>query len=130
MKLGKGINLHLGTNIWNDARGIDLRCGVNAAKIEKIETGVRVTDTDGETREFGAIMFATGRLPNTQGLITDDVGVEMGAAGEIKVDDYSQTNIPSIFALGDVTNRQPHTGGDPRGQWHLSIRSLAATRPR
>ena len=87
------------------SRGIDLRCGVTASKIEKIETGVRVTDTDGETREFGAIMFATGRLPNTQGLITDDVGVEMGAAGEIKVDDYSQTNIPSIFALGDVTNR-------------------------
>ena len=50
-------------------------------------------------------MFATGRAPNTDGMGLAEAGVELGRQGQIVVDDYSQTKVPSIFAIGDVTNR-------------------------
>jgi glutathione reductase (NADPH) len=56
---------------------------------------------------FGAnhIMFATGRIPNVTGLGLDGLGVDMTAHMAIKVDAYSQSSVPSIYAVGDVTNR-------------------------
>ncbi len=86
-------------------RGIDLQAGMNVTKIEKIPEGVKVTNSKGEELEVAAIMFATGRSPNTKGLIADGVGVEIGTKGQIVVDAYSQTSVPSIYALGDVTDR-------------------------
>ena len=50
-------------------------------------------------------MFATGRAPNTDDMGLEDAGVEVGRRGEIVVDEYSQTRVPSIYAIGDVTNR-------------------------
>jgi glutathione reductase (NADPH) len=50
-------------------------------------------------------LFATGRKPNTDGLGIEEVGASLGRGGEIIVDDYSQTGVPSLFAIGDVTNR-------------------------
>ena len=50
-------------------------------------------------------MAATGRRPNTSGLGLDAVGVTTGQQGEIIVDAESRTSVPSIFAIGDVTNR-------------------------
>ncbi|MEY8841561.1 FAD-dependent oxidoreductase, partial [Cribrihabitans sp. XS_ASV171] len=45
------------------------------------------------------------RRPNTQGLGLEALGVELGRKGEVKVDEYSQTAVPSIYAIGDVTDR-------------------------
>ena len=50
-------------------------------------------------------MFATGRKPNTHGLGIEEAGGVLGRGGEIVVDEYSQTGVPSIYAIGDVTNR-------------------------
>ena len=50
-------------------------------------------------------MYATGRNPNTKGVGLEDVGVELDDKGAIKVDQFSQTNVPNIYAIGDVTNR-------------------------
>ena len=86
-------------------RGVDLQADMNVAKIEKIPEGVKITDTKGGLIEVDAVMFATGRTPNTKGLVADDVAVEIGPRGEILVDAYSQTSVPSIYALGDVTDR-------------------------
>ena len=86
-------------------RGIDLRCGVDVARIEKTGSGLVVTDKLGNTAGFDQVMYATGRAPNTAGLGLEDVGVKTGAAGEILVDKFSQTSVPSIYAIGDVTNR-------------------------
>ena len=44
-------------------------------------------------------------MPNVEGLGLEDVGVKLGERGEIKVDDDNRTNVPSIFAVGDVTDR-------------------------
>jgi glutathione reductase (NADPH) len=59
----------------------------------------------GEIREAGLVLYATGRNPNTAGLGLKAAGVELGPNGEVKVDDWSQTGVPSIFAVGDVTDR-------------------------
>ena len=50
-------------------------------------------------------MYATGRVPNTEGLGLEQVGVELGERGEIKVDRFSKSSVDSIYAVGDVTNR-------------------------
>ncbi|VFQ86229.1 unnamed protein product [Cuscuta campestris] len=54
---------------------------------------------------FSHIMFATGRRPNTKNLGLDTLGVKMTTSGAIEVDEYSRTSIPSIWAVGDVTDR-------------------------
>jgi glutathione reductase (NADPH) len=50
-------------------------------------------------------MFATGRSPNTDDMGLEEAGVKLGRKGEVVVDDYSQTDVPSIYAVGDVTDR-------------------------
>ena len=86
-------------------KGVDLHVGVEVDRIEKTDNGYNVKCTNGDIRQVDLIMYATGRLPNTNGLGLKEVGVELGRRGQIVVDAYSQTNIPSIFAVGDVTDR-------------------------
>lgn len=86
-------------------RGVDLQVNTNAVKLEQAGTQIKVTDTNGETHLFDKVMFATGRAPNTDGLGLEALGVELGRKGQIIVDDYSQTAVPSIYAVGDVTDR-------------------------
>lgn len=86
-------------------KGVDLQLGTNAVEISKSDSGFVVKDTNGKSETYDQVMFATGRGPNTSGLGLEAAGVVMGRKGEITVDDYSQTNIPSIYAVGDVTDR-------------------------
>lgn len=86
-------------------KGIDIRTGVNVTAIEKTDDGVSLTLTDGSVLEADAVMYATGRTPNTKGLGLENAGVEMAPNGAIKVDGFSRTNVPSVFAVGDVTDR-------------------------
>jgi glutathione reductase (NADPH) len=87
-------------------KGIQFRFNAEFRGIEKLESGaLRVSMTSYDDMEVDAVMYATGRLPNSEGLGLEQVGVELGANGEIKVDEYSRTNVPSIYAIGDVTNR-------------------------
>ncbi len=86
-------------------RGVDLRVNTNAVKLAKVGDQIEVTDTDGKTHLFDEVMYATGRAPNTESLGVAELGVEIGRKGEIVVDDYSQTAVPSIYAVGDVTDR-------------------------
>lgn len=58
-----------------------------------------------ETIECDGVLFATGRVPNTEALGLDRAGVEIDEKGAVKVDDMNQTTCPSIYAVGDVTNR-------------------------
>lgn len=86
--------------------GVDLQLGNNIATMRAGKNGtVDIVATDGTETTFDKVLFATGRAPNTWDLGLDDVGVTTGRGGEIVVDDYSQTNIPSIYAIGDVTDR-------------------------
>lgn len=87
------------------ARGINLLPGRTIASVAEEGAARRITLSDGSVILAGQVMFATGRSPNTKGLGLDTVGVQTGAAGEIIVDSWSRTSVPSIYAVGDVTNR-------------------------
>jgi len=85
--------------------GIDIKAETFAQDIEKRGETLSVMTKAGETIEAEVVLFATGRTPNTEGLGLAEAGVEMGESGAVKVDGYSRTNVASIFAVGDCTNR-------------------------
>ncbi|GAA6161116.1 glutathione-disulfide reductase [Ruegeria sp. HU-ET01832] len=85
--------------------GIDVRLGTNVLEMTKEGDKIRVKATDGTEDQFDVVMYATGRAPNADNLGLEAVGVERGRKGEIIVDEYSQTGVPSIYAIGDVTDR-------------------------
>lgn len=106
----RGIALHLGSDILEmgpaDAPPMDAPVGEGAAPAPAAARGpLRVKTTDGRTQVFDAVLFATGRRPNTTGIGLAEAGVQTGRRGEIVVDGWSQTGVPSVFAIGDVTNR-------------------------
>jgi glutathione reductase (NADPH) len=86
-------------------RGITLHVGCDIERLDKSEGGISVKSTDGRLAEYDAVIYATGRIPNSAGLGLEDAGVKLGRNGQVEVDDYSQTSVPSIFAVGDVTDR-------------------------
>ncbi|MCG3267223.1 glutathione-disulfide reductase [Yoonia sp. I 8.24] len=87
------------------AKGVDLHLGTNIVEMEKRDAGFWVKATCGGETMYDQVMFATGRAPNSDNLGLENVGVELGRKGEIIVDKFSQTKVPSIFAIGDVTDR-------------------------
>jgi glutathione reductase (NADPH) len=87
------------------ARGIDIRCGHTVTRIVKLDEVYSVTLSNGDNIMVDKVMFAVGRRPNTQGLGLEKVGVALGANGAVKVDALSQTSVPHIYAVGDVTDR-------------------------
>jgi len=87
-------------------KGIDFKFHATIDAIEKREDGtlhVRMTGCDDV--ETDQVLFAVGRRPNVDGLGCEAAGVEVGEEGQIKVDADNRTNVPSIFAVGDVTDR-------------------------
>lgn len=87
------------------ARGITIRTGTDVLRLEKTDGGIRAVATDGTEQEFDLVLYATGRRPNTAGLGLEPLGVGFGRNGQILVDEWSQTAVPSIYAVGDVTDR-------------------------
>jgi len=95
---------HLASEIVK--KGIDLKLDTNVTSIKaEPDNRKRVTFTDGSETVVDCVLFATGRVPNTQSLNLENVGVALGAKGQIQVDNYSKTNIDSVYAVGDVTDR-------------------------
>ena len=87
------------------ANGVNLQLGMNAKSLEQAGEQVKVRATDGQDHFFDQVMFATGRRPNTDNMDLEKIGVELGKAKQVVVDDYSQTTVDSVYAVGDVTNR-------------------------
>lgn len=85
--------------------GIDLRVKTDLTKIEKKGNALLVYLTDGSTLEVDAVMAATGRKPNTDGLGLEAIGVKTDADGAVVVNEYSRSSVENIYAVGDVTNR-------------------------
>lgn len=85
--------------------GIHLHSGVTLTGIEAIAGGKTATLSDGTTVEVDEVMLAIGRNPNTAGLGLEAVGVTLDKGGAVEVDAASRTSVPSIYAVGDVTNR-------------------------
>lgn len=121
----KGVKIHFGTTIvdmklakdvnFEGRGGTDSDAAMGAPANDPVEKATNskggtsgpiwVKASNGEEREFDQVLFATGRAPNTKDLGLENTDVELGRKGEIAVDEYSQTAQPSIFAIGDVTDR-------------------------
>jgi glutathione reductase (NADPH) len=86
-------------------RGIDLRFEADINRIDRAEGILHATLADGSIIQAEQVLYATGRLPKTEGLGLESVGVELSGAGAVVVDEYSRSNVDSIYAIGDCTDR-------------------------
>ena len=97
-----GINVQLNSDVESIAQS----ASSDSSNSDDPKKGARdVTFADGTTKTFDLVFYATGRTPRIEGLGLETLGVELTEGGAIKVDDYFQTTVPSIYALGDVIDR-------------------------
>ncbi|GFY98842.1 glutathione reductase [Actinidia rufa] len=75
------------------------------AILKSADGSLTLKTTKGAVEGFSHVMFATGRKPNTKNLGLQEVGIKLTKNGAIEVDEYSRTSVPSIWAVGDVTDR-------------------------
>ncbi|OKH88951.1 glutathione-disulfide reductase [Thalassospira sp. TSL5-1] len=131
----RDIRDHLAAEIIK--KGIDLQVETNVSAIEKQADGrLKLTLTTGSDMVVDAVMFATGRAPNTAGLGLDAAGVKTDHKGAVIITKGLQTNIDNIYAVGDVTDRVQLTpvaikegmafadtvyGGKP---WHMTYQAI------
>jgi glutathione reductase (NADPH) len=85
--------------------GVNLHVGTDVVDMKPVKGGTWVKSTAGIEAVYDKVVYATGRLANTADLGLEGLGVQLGRRGEIVVDEWSQTAVPSIYAVGDVTNR-------------------------
>ena len=78
-----------------------------AEKVERSGDGVVVTLTDGRAVEGSHCLMAVGSVPNTRGIGLEEAGVQMDAAGHIRVNRVARTSVPNIYAAGDCTTFVP-----------------------
>ncbi|MEO6715986.1 MAG: glutathione-disulfide reductase [Novosphingobium sp.] len=127
------------------ARGIDYRFNSPIEQVEKHGDGsFAVTTTGHDAMGADAVLIAIGRSPNTLGVGLESAGIALGANGEVPVDEFNATTCPSIYAVGDVTDRVQLTpvaireghafadtvfGGTPRTIDYANIPSAVFSQP-
>jgi glutathione reductase (NADPH) len=107
-RLLRGFDAELGTRIAEEmsAKGVRIRFGCEPAALHQGTGGeIDIEYTDGSLERTDLVMFATGRRPSTAKLGLESTGVRLAADGAVIVDKYSTSSVPSIHAVGDVTNR-------------------------
>jgi glutathione reductase (NADPH) len=108
----RGFDMDLRVTLQDEMekKGINVQC---ESRIVAIEKGQRnggkpctiVQLEDGTTLDYDLVMYATGRTPNTKGLGLENAGVSVADNGAIRIDQWCRTNVASIYAVGDVTDR-------------------------
>ncbi|AUT65042.1 dihydrolipoyl dehydrogenase [Paraburkholderia terrae] len=87
-------------------QGLDIHVGVKVGEVKTTDGGVSIsyTDKDGNAKTFDAdrLIVSIGRVPNTDGLGLDAIGLKTNERGFIDVDDHCATSIPGVYAIGDV----------------------------
>ena len=125
-------------------KGIRLRFDTDVSEIRREQDGLHLQLTDGSHLVVDEVLYATGRRPKTDDLGLEKAGVELGEHGEILVDAYSRSSVPSIWALGDVTDRLNLTpmaiaeaiafartvfGGEPTSPDHADVATAVFSQP-
>ena len=145
-KVLRGFDLDVRDMVQSELERKGVRVITNAvfSKLERVGGAIQAHMTNGEVVETDAVMYAIGRIPYVDGLGLETAGVETTARGAIKVDAYSRTSTPNIFAVGDVTDRVQLTpvaireamafvstvyGGQPTQFDHDMIASAVFTQP-
>ncbi len=90
-------------------QGIQLYNSFRVTSLSRNDQGLMVHSAEQQLQGFDQVIWATGRLPNTDTLNLDAAGVEMLPNGVIPVDEYEETNIEGIYALGDIIGKQQLT---------------------
>lgn len=83
--------------------------------------------SNGESLEFDHILIAIGRMANTHGFGLEDLGIQLRENKTINTNMYLQTNIPNIYACGDVTGPYQLTHAASHQAWHTSVNALFGT---
>jgi glutathione reductase (NADPH) len=86
-------------------RDIDVQTHAEIVALERTDDGLALRCRSGRVHEADVVLWATGRRPNVAGLGLDELGIETGDHGGIVVDEWSRTNVPGVFAIGDCTTR-------------------------
>ncbi|MBA4741794.1 MAG: dihydrolipoyl dehydrogenase [Azoarcus sp.] len=87
-------------------QGLDIRMGCKIGEVKKTRSGVSIeyTDKDGKSQKLAAdrLIVSVGRVPNTDGLDADRVGLKLDDRGFVEVDEYCASSLPGVWAVGDV----------------------------
>ena len=113
-------DLRTGLEAGMQERGVKFIYETTIKRLEKRGVGVLAHFSDGVDAPFGGVMFATGRRANTRGIGLEEAGVKLTSNGAIEVDEFSQTAVPSIYAVGDVTGRMELTPVAIREGWYFA----------
>jgi len=103
----RGFDDHVRAHVAEEMkkRGVKVVLGAQHSALEKTAEGVVSRLSNDMTVTCDVVMFAVGREPYVEGLNLEAAGVALNENGAIKVDEFSRTNVPSIWAVGDVTDR-------------------------
>jgi glutathione reductase (NADPH) len=106
-KLLRGFDDDLRAHLHIEVERVGVRLSMRSTltRIEKAGGALRATLSSGERMDTDVVLFAIGRHPNTQGLGLERAGVKLDTEGAVIVDEFSQSCVPSVYAIGDVTNR-------------------------
>ena len=119
-----------------EAEGVHVMTGTNAVAVDGPDAadadgaiGVLVAERDGETIRlpFDEIVVAVGRKPNVTGFGLEELGVEIDERGTIATNEYLQTSIPNVFAVGDVAGPYQFTHTASHQAWFAAVNSLFGT---
>ncbi|MEK7662971.1 MAG: FAD-dependent oxidoreductase, partial [Actinomycetota bacterium] len=88
-------------------RGMTLMSKARMEKVERTDTGVKVTLADGQTIDGSHCLIAVGSIPNTAGLGLEEAGVELDSAGRIVVNRVARSSVPNIYGVGDCSAALP-----------------------
>src|SRR5215467_15385871 len=93
--------------VFTKTQGLNIKLGVKIDKVTTKKTGVTVEYTDdkglAQKMECDRLVVSIGRIPFTDGLGAANVGLKIDNRGFVEVDDHCRTNLPNVFAIGDVT---------------------------
>ena len=113
-------DMRRGLEVGLTERGIRIIYQTTIKSLAQTGDDITATFSDGVSAPFGAVMFATGRRANVEGLGLETAGVKLTDHGNILVDEFSQTSAPSIYAVGDVTGRAQLTPVAIREGWYFA----------
>ncbi len=86
-------------------RGVDLRFNAMIDRVERVDDCIRTTLSSGDVVQAEQMLCAIGRGPNTAGLGLEEIGVELSERGAVVVDEFLESSVSGIYAVGDCIDR-------------------------
>ncbi len=117
---------------FTKTQGLAINLGVKIGKVTRAKSGITVEYTDdkggAQKLECDKLVVSVGRAPNTDGLGADAVGLKVDARGFIEVDAHCRTNLPNVFAIGDVV-RGPMLAHKAEDEGVMAAEIIAGQKP-